>query len=109
MLVKPEEYRKKGRPRIRWINGVDKNLRDMGLVNWKTKAQERDGWRKYFRLTKVSSANNNDNNNSDRLRAWRPGFSSRQGQKCFLHNVMTASGAHPAAYKMGSKGKAAGT
>jgi hypothetical protein len=31
------------------MNGVEKDLRDMGLVNWKTKAQERDGWRKYFR------------------------------------------------------------
>jgi hypothetical protein len=43
MPVKPEVKRKKGRPRIRWMDGVDKDLRNFGMVNWKTKAQERDG------------------------------------------------------------------
>jgi hypothetical protein len=49
MLVKPEGKRKKSRPRIRWIDGVEKDLRDLVAVNWKTKAQERDGWRKYIK------------------------------------------------------------
>jgi hypothetical protein len=48
IIVKPEGKRKKGRPRMRWIDGVEKDLRSLGVVNWKAKAQERDGWRKFF-------------------------------------------------------------
>jgi hypothetical protein len=47
MIVKPEEKRKKGRPRMRWMDGVETDLRNLGVVNWRTKAQERDGWRKF--------------------------------------------------------------
>jgi hypothetical protein len=46
MLVKPEGKRKKGRPKQRWMDGVEKNLRNLSVVNWKTKAQERNIWRK---------------------------------------------------------------
>jgi hypothetical protein len=44
MRVKPEGTRKKGRSRMRWMDGVE-DLRNC-VVNWKTKAKERDGWRK---------------------------------------------------------------
>jgi hypothetical protein len=29
------------------MNGVEKDLGNLGVVNWKTKAQEQDGWRKF--------------------------------------------------------------
>jgi hypothetical protein len=47
MPVKPGGKWKKGRPRIRWMDGVEKDTRNLGVVNWKTKAQERDGWRNF--------------------------------------------------------------
>jgi hypothetical protein len=47
MLVKPEGKRKKGRTRMRWMDGVEKDLRSLGVVNWRAKAQERNGWRKF--------------------------------------------------------------
>jgi hypothetical protein len=53
MLVKPEGKRKKGRPRMRWMDGVEKDLRNLSVVNWKTKAQERDGWRKFLEQAKT--------------------------------------------------------
>jgi hypothetical protein len=53
MLVKPEGKRKKGRPRMRWVDGVKKALRNLGVVNWKSKAQERNGWRKFLERTKI--------------------------------------------------------
>jgi hypothetical protein len=31
---------------MRWMNSVEKDLRILDVVNWKTKAQERDGWGK---------------------------------------------------------------
>jgi hypothetical protein len=48
MLVKPEGKRKKGRPRMRWMDGVEKDLRSLGVVNWRARAEERDGWRKFL-------------------------------------------------------------
>jgi hypothetical protein len=53
MLVKPHGRRKKRRRRKRWMDGVEKDLRNLGMVNWKTKAQERDGWRKFLEQAKT--------------------------------------------------------
>jgi hypothetical protein len=53
MIVKPEGKRKKGRPRMRWIDGVEYDLRSLGVVNWKAKAQEKDGWRKFLEQAKT--------------------------------------------------------
>jgi hypothetical protein len=35
MYVKPEGKMKKGRPRMGCMDCVEKDLRDLGLVNWK--------------------------------------------------------------------------
>jgi hypothetical protein len=53
MLVKPEGKGKKGIPRMRRMDGVDKDLRNFGVVNWKTKAQERDIWREFLEQAKT--------------------------------------------------------
>jgi hypothetical protein len=47
MLVKPEGERKEDKPRMRWMDGVEKGLRNFGVVNWKIKTQEWDGWRNF--------------------------------------------------------------
>jgi hypothetical protein len=36
MRIKLEWKRKKGRPRMRWLDGVEKDLRNMGVINCKT-------------------------------------------------------------------------
>jgi hypothetical protein len=40
VLIKPGEKRKKGRTSMRWMDGVEKNLRNFGVINWKTKAHK---------------------------------------------------------------------
>jgi hypothetical protein len=49
---------------MRWKDDVE----DLGVVNWRAKAQDRDGWRKFLRRprpTEDCSANNNTNNNNN--------------------------------------------
>jgi hypothetical protein len=53
MIVKPEGKRKKGRPRMRWMDGVEKDLRNLGVVNWRARAEEIDGWRKFLDQAKT--------------------------------------------------------
>jgi hypothetical protein len=38
---------------MRWMDGVEKDMRNLGEVNWKTKARERDGWRKFLEQAKT--------------------------------------------------------
>jgi hypothetical protein len=35
------------------MGGVEKDLRNLDVVNWKTKAQEWDGWRKFLEEAKT--------------------------------------------------------
>jgi hypothetical protein len=35
------------------MDDVEKDLRNLGVVNWKTKAQERDGWRNILEQAKT--------------------------------------------------------
>jgi hypothetical protein len=53
MIVKPEGERKKSSPRMRWMDGVEKDMRNLDMVNWRAKAQERDGWRKFLKQAKT--------------------------------------------------------
>jgi hypothetical protein len=51
-IGKPEMNRKKGRPRVRRMDGVEKDLRNLGVVNWRAKEQEWDCWRKFLEQAK---------------------------------------------------------
>jgi hypothetical protein len=35
------------------MHGVKKDLRNLDVVNWRAKAQERDGWRKFLEQAKT--------------------------------------------------------
>jgi hypothetical protein len=41
---KLEGRRGRGRPRLRWINDVEDDLRELGVKRWRTNALEREEW-----------------------------------------------------------------
>jgi hypothetical protein len=49
---KLEGRRGTGRPRLRWINGVEDDLRKLGVKRWRTKALDRVEWASIVRGAK---------------------------------------------------------
>jgi hypothetical protein len=45
--------RGRGRPRLRWINGVEDDLRKLGVERWRTKALDRVKWASIVREGKA--------------------------------------------------------
>jgi hypothetical protein len=47
--AKLEGTRSRGRPKLRWKDGVDKDVKDLGERNWKNIARDREIWQKFLR------------------------------------------------------------
>ena len=50
---KLEGKRSGGRPRLRWINDVEDDLRKLGVKRWRAKALDRVGWASVIREAKA--------------------------------------------------------
>jgi hypothetical protein len=50
---KLEGRRGRGRPRLRWINDVEDDLRKLGVKRWKMKALDREEWAPIIREGKA--------------------------------------------------------
>jgi hypothetical protein len=47
--TKPDGARSVGRPKLQWEVGVDKDMRILGVKNWKKVALNRDEWAKLLK------------------------------------------------------------
>jgi hypothetical protein len=52
-LVAVEGKRQRGRPKLRWEDGVMDDARTLGERNWRNAARNKDGWRKLLRKARA--------------------------------------------------------
>ena len=52
-LDKSEGRKRVGRPDLRWMDGVMRDAERLGVRNWKSKAKDRDGWRRLLESAKT--------------------------------------------------------
>ena len=53
----PEDKRSRGRPKVRWIDGVEQDLRTLGVTNWQNLAQNRAEWKSVLDQAKCKLLN----------------------------------------------------
>jgi hypothetical protein len=53
MLGKPDGTRRCGRPKLRWIDGLEKDLHNISIRNWKNIALDRFRWRRCLEQAKT--------------------------------------------------------
>jgi hypothetical protein len=50
---KPYKTRTVGRPRLRWMDQVEEDLRKMKIANWRKKMEDRQAWNRIVEQTKT--------------------------------------------------------
>jgi hypothetical protein len=53
MLGKPDGTRRRGRPKLRWIDQLEKDLHNISIGNWKNIALDRSRWSGYLEQAKT--------------------------------------------------------
>ena len=54
-LLRPEGSRRAGRPKLRLLDGVEKDLRNLGIRGWRSRALDRNRWREVLTAARVQN------------------------------------------------------
>ena len=68
-LLKPEDTRHVGKPKLRWSDSVEEDFKKMGVRNWRRKSQDLEQWRAILEEVKVDQELKCQKNKKIRL-AW---------------------------------------
>ena len=52
-LLRPEGSRQAGRPKLRWLYGVEEDLRTLGIRGWRKRAVDRNRWEEVLTAARV--------------------------------------------------------
>ena len=54
-LLRPEGSRRAGRPKLRWLDGVEEDLRNLGIRGWRRRALDLDIWKEVLIAARAQS------------------------------------------------------
>ena len=54
-LLRPEGSRRAGRPKLRWFDGVEEDLRTLGSRGWRRRALDRDRWKEVLTAARAQN------------------------------------------------------
>ena len=54
-LLRPEESIRTGRPKLRWLDGEEKDLRTLGIRGWRRRALDRDRWKEVLTAARAQN------------------------------------------------------
>jgi hypothetical protein len=64
--------KKRGRPKVRWLDDVQEDLREVGIEGWRRKAQDWDQWRRIAQEAKATTYKCRLSRNSGSLNLLEP-------------------------------------
>ena len=54
-LLRPEGSRRADRPKLRWLDEVEEDLRTLGIRDWRRRALDRDRWKEVLKAAKAQN------------------------------------------------------
>ena len=53
--LRPEGSRRAGIPKLRWLDGVEEDLRNLGIRGWRRRALDRDRWKEVLTAARAQN------------------------------------------------------
>ena len=55
ILLRPKGSRRAGRPKLRWLDGLEEDLRTLGISGWRRRALDRDRWKEVLTAARAQN------------------------------------------------------
>ena len=54
-LLRPEGSRRAGRPKLRWLDGVEEDVRNLGIRGWRRRSLDRNRWKEVLTAARAQN------------------------------------------------------